>query len=214
MEQKHLLIFLLDSGFTDLSSRTMNVHKQEACGKEPKKKCEEPWGLELSHVMITVQNQSRIKARDYWKQLVTWPRSSTGSGQFSPAAQNKRTCIFEGHPHLRSAHRPRVIQVVLLIDGLHHRKHPLRAPHKAGASTWGFKGQRSPLTKYFCTFFHRVANSPMPSFPLPLSCWTLKITKVFKQEGHPIKQLINQSAGEPADYMSADQSAEAHQLYC
>ncbi len=35
---------------------------------------------------------------------------------------------------------------------------------------WKVKGHKG-LTRYLCTFFHRVANSPRPSFPFPLSCW-------------------------------------------
>lgn len=30
------------------------------------------------------------------------------------------------------------------------------------------------LTRYLCTLFHSVANSPRPSFPFPLSCWGVK----------------------------------------
>lgn len=40
------------------------------------------------------------------------------------------------------------------------------------------------LTRYLWTFFHRVANSPRPSFPFPLSFWQVKDCWHIKWHGH------------------------------
>lgn len=98
--------------------------------------------------------------------FVTPPRKEAVT-RSENSKRKKLTCVPEGHPHLRRAHGPRVVAVILLIDGLteegsglltlcHHLMSPPGGiaevlPGSAAPSSTGWRTRPGPASRRCCS---------------------------------------------------------------